>query len=112
VPVAAYDPIVLKQGWERVRFVESGPCQAEVGTNGRFYVLAVYGMEPGERANLVLTNGEMRPIVRTVIANSDSVWSDYYVPFQWGRSGGTVSATISSQSCDVALGFDWTRFRG
>jgi len=108
----AYDRIVLKRGWERVAFVEKAPCQAEVGTNGRFYVIAVYGMEPGERASFTLSNSEMRPIQRSVTADGTGVWTNYYVPFRWGRDGGTVAARIASESCDIALSFDWTRFRG
>ena len=109
---SAYDPIVLKRGWERVDFTRSGPCEAEAGTNGRFYILAVYGMEPGERAGLTLTNGDMRPIERSVTADSEGVWTDYYIPFRWGHEGGTVAAAVSSASCDVSLSFDWKRFRG
>ena len=109
---AAYDPIVSRQGWERVDFTRSGPCEAEVGTNGRFYVIAVYGMEPGEQADFTLSNGDMQPIQRSVHADGEGVWTNYYIPFRWGRSGGTVDARVSSESCDIALSFDWTRFRG
>ncbi len=108
----AYDQVVLTRGWERVDSVQSGPCQAEVGTNGRFYVIAIYGMEPREPASFTLSNGAMRPIQRKVTADGEGVWTNYYVPFQWGREGGTVDATIASESCDVALRFDWKRFRG
>lgn len=109
---SAYDGIVLERGWERVDFAESGPCQAEVGTNGRFYVIAVYGMEAREQASFTLSNGGMRPIQRVVRADGEGVWTDYYVPFRWGVDGGTVDAQVSSESCTVALSFDWKRFRG
>lgn len=109
---SAYDPIVLKRGWERVASAESGPCEAEVGTNGRFYVIAVYGMEPGESASFTLSDTDMRPLERNVIADDEGVWTDYYVPFRFGREGGSVTAQVLSESCDVSLTFDWQRFRG
>jgi hypothetical protein len=69
-------------------------------------------MEPGEQANFTLSNGDMWPIERSVNADGEGVWTDYYIPFRWGEAGGTVNAALSSESCDVALSFDWTRFRG
>ena len=79
---SAYDPLVLKRGWERVAFTESEPCEAEVGTNGRFYIIAVYGMEPGERARFTLSNGDMRPIQREVTADNSGISTNYYAPFR------------------------------
>ncbi|MCB2088657.1 MAG: hypothetical protein KDD98_07510 [Sphingomonadaceae bacterium] len=109
----AYDPIVSKQGWVRVDSYQDRQCYGEVGTNGRFYVLAVYGMEPGERAQLTITNGDMQPIRREVRANSGGKWTDYYIPFRFGTGeGGYVTATISGQSCQVPLGFSWQRSKG
>ncbi|MCP5396922.1 MAG: hypothetical protein H6918_09355 [Sphingomonadaceae bacterium] len=109
----AYDPIVSKQGWVRVDSYQDQKCYGEIGTNGRFYVLAVYGLEPGERAELTITNGDMRPIRREVRANAGGKWSDYYIPFRFGAGeGGYVTATISGQSCQVPLGFSWQRNKG
>ena len=107
---AAYDPIVLSRGWERVDYVEDAGCIGEVGSNGRFYVLAVYGMEPGEPAELVITNGDMPPIVRRVRADMRGKWQDYYVPFRPNRGeGGFVTATLISVGCQVPLSFAWRR---
>lgn len=101
---AAYDPIVLARGWERVDYAEDAQCTGEVGSNGRFYVLAVYGMEPGEPAQLVITNGDMPPIVRRVRADTRGKWQDYYLPFRPNRGeGGFVTATLTSASCRLSL---------
>ena len=110
---AAYDPIVLSRGWERVDHVESEPCTGEVGSNGRFFVLSVYGLDPGEPARLTIANGDMPPIERAVRADTRGKWQDYYVPFRPNRGdGGFVSATLASASCRVPLGFSWRRAKG
>jgi hypothetical protein len=110
---AAYDPIVLARGWERVDYVEREPCTGEVGSNGRFYIMAVYGLAPGEPARLVVANGDMPPIVRSVHANTRGKWQDYYIPFRPNRGeGGFVTATLTSASCSVPLGFAWRRAKG
>lgn len=105
----AYDPIVTGRGWHRVASFENGQCQAEVGTNGQFYVIAVYGMAPGERARLILSNEDMKPIDRTVHADDGGHWSEYYIPFLWHHENGTVQAFIQSASCTVPLEFEWQR---
>lgn len=111
-PAMAYDPIVSARGWERVASHEDGPCYGEVGSNGQFYVLAVYGMDPGEEAQLTIRSGDMPPIRRTVRANAGGAWRDYYIPFRANRDGGAVYATISSASCQVPLDFSWSRKKG
>lgn len=106
---AAYDPIVLKRGWERVDRFESGECRGEAGTNGRFYVLSAQGFAPGEAVFLTITNGDMKPIERAVRADAGGEWSDYYIPFRYLRAGGTVEVTLAGDSCVVPLGFAWSR---
>ncbi len=107
---AAYDPIVVKRGWERVDSFASDDCAGEVGSNGRFYVISVRGFAPGERAFLTITNGDMRPIERTVRANEQGAWSDYYIPFRPnGGDSARVTVTLAGEGCVVPLGFEWRR---
>ena len=109
----AYDPIVLKRGWYRVDSFEDGDCAGEVGTNGRFYVLSVTGVAPGEEMRLFLTNGDMPSIDRIVHADRDGAWQTYYIPFRpKERDGGVVQATVTSASCEVPLRFEWRRYIG
>ena len=109
---AAYDPIVLARGWYRADAFDDGACAGEVGTNGRFYVLSVSGLAPGERAFLTIANGDMRPIERAVRADGAGRWRDYYIPFRANRDGGDVAVTLASESCVVPLGFRWNRATG
>lgn len=112
VPAAAYDPVVLSRGWVRVASDSTDECEAEVGSNGKFYIVAVYGLQPGERARFYLTNEEIRPIDRRVTADSGGNWSTYYLPFLWNYTGGTVDIRIDGGACHLSLSFDWERVRG
>ncbi|MCT2558090.1 hypothetical protein N0B51_03760 [Tsuneonella sp. YG55] len=109
---AAYDPIVLSRGWERVDRFEGQECTGEVGTNGKFYVISASGFAPDERALLTITNGDMRPLERTVRIDSRGRWQDYYIPFRYNRAGGPVAVTIAGEDCVVPLAFTWRRARG
>ena len=109
----AYDPIVLARGWERVDTFEGEQCSGEVGSNGRFYVLSASGFTPGEPAFLTITNGDMKPIEREVLANAAGEWQEYYIPFRYNRGEGDfVTVTIAGESCIVPLGFEWRRTKG
>lgn len=109
VPAQGYDPIVLDRGWNRVAHSASGPCEAEVGSNGKFYIIAIYGMAPYEKGHYFLTNGDMTPIDWRVTASAEGEFSRYYIPFRWNRQGGTVTVDFTSESCNIAMAFDWTR---
>lgn len=107
-PAAAYDPIVIARGWQQVDAVRDGDCSGEVLSNGQFYVLTVTGLAPEQDARLVLTNGDMKPIDRTVRAKGDGTWQEYYIPFRENQpDGGLVEATITAPDCQVPLRFEW-----
>ena len=109
----AYDPIVLKRGWDRVDAFDNGDCAGEVGTNGQFYVISVSGFAAGEPANLTITNGDMRPIARAVRTDVAGRWQDYYIPFRPNRGeGDLVTVTVAGESCTVPLDFEWRRAKG
>jgi len=110
---AAYDPIVLERGWYRVDRFTDGTCLGEVGSNGQFYVITVAGLEPGEEARLLLSNGDMPPIDRVVRADFGGRWRDYYIPFRPNRGeGDLVTLTVRGESCLVPLSFTWHRKKG
>jgi len=108
-PAAALDEIVAARGWSQVDYAEDGDCRAEVRTNGQFYRIAGQGVRPGEVIDFQLRNADVRPVEYRIAANSDGAWRKFYVPFLWGRDGGTVSIDLQSASCDLDLTFEWSR---
>lgn len=110
-PAAALDEIVTARGWAQVDYAEEGDCRAEVRTNGQVYRIAGQGVQPGEVVEFRLRNADIRPVERRIAANSDGAWREFYVPFVWGRDGGTVAVNLASPSCELDLSFDWARRR-
>jgi hypothetical protein len=108
-PAVALDEIVAARGWTQVDYAESGDCRAEVRSNGQFYRIAAQGVQPGELVSFRLRNADVRPVEHRIAANSDGAWRKFYVPFLWGRDGGTVSVDLESPSCDLNLSFEWSR---
>ena len=108
-PAAALDEIVAARGWTQVDYAEAGGCRAEVRSNGQFYRIAGQGVQPGEVVSFRLRNADVRPVEYRIAANSDGAWRKFYVPFLWGRDGGTVSVDLQSPSCDLTLSFEWSR---
>ena len=108
-PAAALDEIVGERGWSPVDYAEDGDCRAEVRTNGQFYRIAGQGVQPGEVIEFQLRNADVRPVAYRIAANSDGAWRKFYVPFLWGRDGGTVSVDLQSASCALDLSFEWSR---
>lgn len=110
-PAAALDEIVAARDWAQVDYAESGECRAEVRGNGQFYRIAGQGLQPGEVVSFHLRNADVRPVEYRIVANSDGAWRKFYVPFLWGRDGGTVSVDLHSASCVLDLSFEWSRRR-
>ncbi len=108
-PALALDEIVAARGWTQVDYAEIGDCRAEVRTNGQFYRIAGQGVQPGEVVSFRLQNAGVRPVEYRIAANSDGAWRKFYVPFLWGRDGGTVSVDLQSASCNLDLSFEWSR---
>ena len=95
-PAAALDEIVVERGWSQV-------------DNAEFYRIAGQGVQPGEVIEFQLRNADVRPVAYRIAANSDGAWRKFYVPFLWGRDGGTVSVDLQSASCALDLSFEWSR---
>jgi hypothetical protein len=109
----AYDPIVLKRGWQTVASDAMEDCRGEVRTNGQIYVLSVTGLYPDESGRLTIFNGDMAPIDRTIRIAPDGSWQQYYVPVRAnGGETGRVVARVSTPSCAIALDFPWRRHKG
>ena len=87
---------------------EEHDCTLEVSGNGRFYRLTAWGLEPGEAARFVLYNEDIRPIDRTVRANPDGVWAEFYMPALAHRRLGRVHAFVTGSRC-VFCRLPWMR---
>jgi hypothetical protein len=110
-PAVALDEIVGARGWAQVDYAEIGDCRAEVRGNGQFYRIAGQGLQPGEVVRFHLQNADLEPVEYRIAANPNGAWRKFYVPFLWGRQGGTVSVDLESASCDLNLSFQWSRLR-
>lgn len=86
---------------------EQDECRIEVFGNGRFYRFDAYGLEPGEVAQLVLLNEDLRPVERTVRVGQDGRWADYYLPGVGGRKRGVIEASLTGARCDLQVSFAW-----
>ena len=47
-----------------------------------------------------------------LVADAKGAWSKYYMPFLWGRPGGTVTVSLQGARCTLSLTFDWVRDTG
>lgn len=108
-PATALDEV--SRGWTQVDYTENGACRAEVRSNGQVYRIAGQGVRPGEQVHLSLHNADLRPVERSIVANDQGRWRDFYMPFVWHRDGGTVDVALASTSCSLNLSFDWARRR-
>ena len=58
-PATAADPIVERRGWPQVALADGGDCAAEVRGNGKIFVIAGEGLQPGEELRIRLSNSEI-----------------------------------------------------
>lgn len=112
----AYDPIVLKRGWQQVAYDEDQGCEAEVRGNGQIYYIYAIGLGEGARARYHLANGDMKPIDWAIRADANGEFARYYIPFRFDphyaevtRHSGTVEINISTVECSLELSFEWQR---
>ena len=101
----------VADGWPTVAaaFDNERDCALAVTGNGRFYRIAASGYPPGTRARLAIANSDMKPIDRVVRIDGAGRHADFYLPFLWHRDGGTVSVSVSTPACSLAVAFAWRR---
>ena len=71
--------------------------------------LRASGLIPGEALRFVLTNGDMKPIAYTAYADNNGGLMRYYLPFRFGRAGGTVQVSIAAARCTLSSAAAWNR---
>ena len=105
----AYDPIVLKRGWQQIAYDESHGCTAEARSNGQFVYIYATGLGANATAHYHLANDNILPIDWNIQADGNGEWARYYIPFHGLRRGGVVQVNISATQCNLNLAFQWQR---
>jgi hypothetical protein len=93
--------------WEVVGSTRDGDCALTVTGNGRIFLLSVSGMDAGSPARYQVSNGDMKPLNWRVTSDSSGSFARYYLPFRWHRPGGTVTVSVTSESCTMSSSFQW-----
>ena len=104
---AAVEP--ADSSWAEVARVRDGGCALSVTGNGQFYRIAASGLGAGAPGQLILSNGDMKPLDWTIRAATDGGFARYYLPFRWHRTGGNVTVSVESARCDLSTTFAWRR---
>lgn len=101
---AALDDNWLVSGRDR-----SNGCELTITANTQTMLLRASGLIPGEVYRFQLTNGDMKPIAFSGLADNRGALVQYYLPFRLNRDGGTVRVRIAAARCNLAAQADWDR---
>jgi len=104
---AAAGPI--DSNWAVVDRTREGDCGLTVTGNGKIYLITVTGMDANAPARYLVRNGDMKPVNWRVTSDSTGSFARYYMPFRWHRDGGTVTVSVSSDSCAISSSFAWRK---
>ena len=99
----------IGDSWPLIAAGRAGDCALTIASAGRTMQLRASGLIPGEAVRFVLTNGDMKPIAYTAFADPDGGLLRYYLPFRFGRAGGTVQVSIAAARCTLAGAAQWNR---
>jgi hypothetical protein len=95
--------------WAVIDRVSQDGCDLTVTGDGKVYLVTVTGMKPNMPARYLVANGDMKPINWRVNSDSSGSFARYYMPFRWHRPGGTVTVSVTSESCAISSSFEWSR---
>ena len=99
----------IGDSWPILAANRAGDCALTIASAGHAMQLRASGLIPGEAVRFVLTNGDMKPIIYTAFADTDGGLMRYYLPFRFGRAGGTVQVGIAAARCTVSSAAQWSR---
>ena len=99
-------------GWPVLTEASDADCALTITGNGRYVRIAAEGLGEGSAARYQLRNGDMTPIDWSVRADATGRFARYYIPFRWGRRGGTVQVEVTSETCRLSASFPWERYTG
>lgn len=109
VASASAPAATIGDSWPLLAANRAGDCALTIASAGHAMQLRASGLIPGEAVRFVLTNGDMKPIIYTAFADPDGGLMRYYLPFRFGRDGGTVQVSIAAARCTVSSAAAWNR---
>ena len=109
VASASAPAATIGDSWPLLAANRAGDCALTIASAGHAMQLRASGLIPGEAVRFVLTNGDMKPIMYTAFADPDGGLMRYYLPFRFGRDGGTVQVSIAAARCTVSSAAAWNR---
>lgn len=99
----------IGDSWPLLVANRAGDCALTIASAGHAMQLRASGLIPGEALRFVLTNGDMKPIAYTAYADNNGGLMRYYLPFRFGRAGGTVQVSIAAARCTLSSAAAWNR---
>ena len=99
----------IGDSWPLLAANRAGDCALTIASAGHAMQLRARGLIPGEAVRFVLTNGDMKPLAYTAFADTDGELMRYYLPFRFGRDGGTVQVNIAAARCTLNSAAQWSR---
>lgn len=99
----------IGDNWPLLAADRAGDCGLAITSAGHAMQLRASGLIPGEAVRFVLTNGDMKPVAFTAYADNSGGLLRYYLPFRFGRDGGTVHISIFAARCNLTSAAAWDR---
>lgn len=100
---------MIGDSWPLLALDRAGGCELTIASAGHAMQLRASGLIPGEALQLVLTNGDMRPIFASAYADNRGGLVRYYKPFRFNRDGGMVRVSIAAARCNLIGSAAWNR---
>lgn len=99
----------IGDSWPLLARDRADACELTIASAGHAMQLRASGLIPGEAVRFVLTNGDMKPIAYTALADNRGGLVRYYLPFRFNRAGGTVQVSIAAARCTLVGSAAWNR---
>ena len=95
--------------WPPMAFDRDSGCELNISGNAQAFNIVATGMIPGEAVRFRLSNGDLKPIDRGVLANRDGALSQLYLPASSNRSSGHVTVSLEAATCTLSASAPWRR---
>ncbi|MFM5948629.1 MAG: hypothetical protein ACKOPM_05265 [Novosphingobium sp.] len=115
---------MLGDKWPLVGFDRDADCELALRSNPIAIRMEASGLIPGETLNIVIRNGEMKPLRATLAANANGRFSEYYAPLKsaygsrrfgapmtFAGESGEVVIEVTAARCTLRASSPWTTVR-